>query len=112
MALAASNKLGQDIVAMDVSRPLAITDIFLLVSASNERQVGAIVDAIDEAAAGMGLRVVRREGESEHRWVLLDLVDVVVHIMLKDERQLYSLERIWKDTPRIEVDLEPAGGAS
>ena len=100
----ASSKLGSDIVALDVSAALAITDVFLLVTAANERQVGAIVDAIDEAAPGLGASVLRREGEREHRWVLLDLNDVIVHIMAKEDRQLYSLERIWKDVPHLFTD--------
>jgi len=104
LAQAASVKLGIDIVALDVSAALAITDVFLLVSAANERQVGAIVDAIDEAATGFGVPVTRREGEHERRWVLLDLNDVIVHIMMADDRQMYSLERIWKDAPRVVLE--------
>jgi len=106
MAQAASGKLGQDIVALDVSSSLAITDVFLLVSASNERQVGAIVDAVDEASEIFGARVLRREGEHELRWVLLDLGDVIVHVMQAEDRQLYSLERLWKDAPRLALDIE------
>ena len=106
LACAAASKLGTDIVAMDVSEPLAITDVFLLVSASNERQVGAIVDIIDDVARRVGERVVRREGEAEGHWVLLDLLDVIVHVMLEDDRRLYALERIWKDTPRLDLDLD------
>jgi len=106
LASAAASKLGTDIVAMDVSEPLAITDVFLLVSAANERQVGAIVDIIDDVAQRVGQRVVRREGEAEGHWVLLDLIDVIVHVMMEEDRRLYALERIWKDTPRIEVDLD------
>lgn len=106
LARAAAEKLGADIIAMDVSEPLAITDVFVLVTASNERQVGAIVDMIDDVAARVGQRVVRREGEDESRWVLLDLLDVIVHIMQPDDRQLYSLERIWRDAPRLDLDLD------
>ncbi|MCL2783583.1 MAG: ribosome silencing factor [Propionibacteriaceae bacterium] len=106
LARAAAEKLGADIIAMDVSEPLAITDVFVLVTASNERQVGAIVDMIDDVAARVGQRVVRREGEGESRWVLLDLLDVIVHIMQPDDRQLYSLERIWRDAPRLDLDLD------
>lgn len=106
LARAAADKLGTDIVALDVSEPLAITDVFLLVSAANERQVGAIVDSVDEIARSVGARVVRREGEAEARWVLLDLIDVVVHVMLAQDRQLYALERIWKDAPRLALDVD------
>lgn len=106
LACAAADKLGHDIVALDVSEPLAIADVFLLVTAGNDRQVGAIVDMIDDVAHRVGERVVRREGETEAHWVLLDLVDVVVHVMLEDDRHLYALERIWKDAPRLELDLD------
>lgn len=104
LAQAASGKLGTDIVALDVSEQLAITDVFLVVSAGNERQAGAIVDAVDDVAAELGEKVMRREGEGDSHWVLLDLIDVIVHVMLVDDRQLYSLERLWKDAPRIEID--------
>ena len=106
LASAAASKLGTDIVAMDVSVPLAITDVFLLVTAANDRQVGAIVDIIDDVAHRVGHRVVRREGEAEGHWVLLDLLDVIVHVMQPDDRSLYALERIWKDVPRLELDLD------
>lgn len=107
-AQAASDKLGLNIVAFDVSEALAITDVFLVVSANNERQVGAIVDAIEERLAEQAdLRPVRREGDRENRWVLLDYVDVVVHVQHSEERTLYSLERLWKDCPRIPLELAP-----
>ncbi|MCL2652420.1 MAG: ribosome silencing factor [Propionibacteriaceae bacterium] len=106
LARAASSKLGRDIVALDVSRSLAIADIFLIVTAGNERQAGAIVDVIDEAAGLSGERVLRREGEAEAKWILLDLADVVVHVMSVEDRELYALERIWKDAPRLDLDLE------
>jgi len=109
LARAASGKLGQDIVALDVSAPLAITDVFLLVSAANERQVGAIVDAVDEAAALAHAPVLRREGTQENHWVLLDLNDVVVHVMLATDRANYSLERIWKDAPKLALNLDDGG---
>ena len=104
-AQAAADKLGTDIVAFDVSEQLAITDIFLVVSASNERQVGAVVDGSEEQLLGHQLKPVRREGDRENRWVLLDYLDVVVHVQHTDERNLYSLERLWKDCPRIELGV-------
>lgn len=108
-AQAAADKLAKDIVAFDVSGHLAITDVFLIASAGNERQVGAIVDGIEESLLKHGLRPTRREGDRENRWVLLDYLDVVVHVQHDDERQLYSLERLWRDCPRIELHLdEPA----
>ena len=106
-AEAANEKKGLDIVAFDVSEALAITDVFLIVSANNERLVGAIVDAIEERLIEReGLRPSRREGDRENRWVLLDYVDVVVHVQHSEERSLYSLERLWKDCPQVPLDIE------
>ncbi len=104
-ALAALDKLAQDPVAFDVSERLAITDIFLIVTATNERQVGAVVDAIEEALLKAGVKTVRREGDRENRWVLMDYLDTVVHVQHTEERALYALERLWKDCPRIDLDL-------
>lgn len=109
-AAAAADKKGTDIRAMDVSEHLAITDIFLLVSAANERQVGAIVDAVSEALAQRGVKAARTEGERENRWVLLDFIDVVVHVQHQEERQTYSLERLWKDCPQVDLGLEETLG--
>ena len=104
-ALAAVDKLAQDPVAFDVSERLAITDVFLIVTATNERQVGAVVDAIEEALLKAGVKTVRREGDRENRWVLMDYLDTVVHVQHTEERALYALERLWKDCPRIDLDL-------
>ncbi len=105
-AEAAADKLGTEIVAFDVSDQLAITDVFLVVTASNERQVGAVVDGVEEALRGIGEKPVRREGDREQRWVLLDYLDLVVHIQHSDERRFYALERLWQDTPGIPLGLD------
>ncbi len=102
-ATAASAKMGTKIVAFDVSEKLAITDIFLIVSASNERQVAAVVDAVEERLHGLGAKPARREGDRENRWVLLDFVDIVVHVQHAETREVYALERLWRDCPRIEL---------
>ena len=102
-AEAAADKLGTEIVAFDVSDQLAITDVFLVVTASNERQV---VDGVEEALRGICEKPVRREGDREQRWVLLDYLDVVVHIQHSDERRFYALERLWQDTPGIPLGLD------
>ncbi len=107
-AKAAVAKLAKDPVAFDVSDRLAITDVFLIVAATNERQVGAVVDGIEEALLAEGVKAVRREGDRENRWVLLDFLDTVVHVQHSEERALYALERLWKDCPRLELgNLEP-----
>jgi ribosome-associated protein len=107
-AKAASDKLATQIVALDVSDRLAITDIFLVCSAANERQVRAVVDGIEEALDAIDLDPVRREGERDGRWVLLDYLDLVVHVQHVEERTFYGLERLWKDCPMIAIEgLDP-----
>jgi ribosome-associated protein len=100
-AQAAADKLAVDIVVLDVSEQLVITDAFVIASAPNERQVQAIVDEVEERLRHLDAKPVRREGEREGRWVLLDFVDVVVHVQHDEERSFYTLERLWKDCPVI-----------
>jgi ribosome-associated protein len=103
-AQAAADKLAHDIIAYDVSDVLAITDAFLLASAPNDRQVKAIVEGIEETLnKELGAKPVRREGERDGRWVLLDYVDIVVHVQHAEERVFYALERLWKDCPQLEL---------
>ena len=103
---AAADKLGTDLVAYDVSEQLAITDVFLVVTAANERQVGAVVDGIEEALRGLDAKPVRREGDRQQRWVLLDYLDVVVHVQHTEERKFYALERLWHDCPEITLGVD------
>ena len=110
-ARAASAKLADDIVAIDVSERLAITDVFLIASASNERQVNAIVDGVEEELAKSGLKPVRREGRSEGRWVLLDYATVIVHVQHEEDRVFYALDRLWKDCPAVDLQLPEAPAA-
>ncbi len=105
-AEAAADKLGTDLIAYDVSEQLAITDVFLVVTAANERQVGAVVDGIEEALRARDAKPVRREGDREQRWVLLDYLDLVVHIQHTEERQFYALERLWRDCPEITLGVD------
>jgi len=107
-AAAADDKLAHDIVAFDVSEQIAIAEVFLLCSGTTDRQVKAIVDAIEERLRDAAGRPTRREGEREGRWVLLDYVDLVVHVMQDDDREYYALERLWKDCPLLDVGI-PAG---
>ena len=86
---------------VDVSDRLAITDAFVLTSAPNERQVQSIVDAVEERLREHGVKPVRREGVAEGRWVLLDFVDIVVHVQHAEDRVYYALERLWRDCPEI-----------
>lgn len=104
-AEAAEDKLATDIVAIDVSQYLVITDVFLLCTAANDRQVRAVVDAVEERLQRLGAKPLRREGEKEGRWVLLDFGDIVVHVQMAEERVHYALERLWKDCPTIPLRL-------
>ncbi len=100
-ASAAADKLANDIIAYDVSEQLVITDAFLLCSAANDRQVRAVIDEIEERLQRAGATPARREGEREGRWVLLDYIDVVIHVQHSEQRVYYALERLWKDCPLI-----------
>ncbi|MEK9663308.1 MAG: ribosome silencing factor [Candidatus Nanopelagicales bacterium] len=105
-AEAAADKLATDIVAIDVSEQLVITDVFLLCTGANDRQVRAIVDAIEERLLTFKAKPLRREGEKEGHWVLLDYGDIVVHVQMAEERVHYALERLWKDCPEITLDID------
>ena len=113
-AAAASSKKAENVVILDVSEQLVITDHFLICSGNSDRQVRTIADEVEQALREQAsLKPYRREGETEARWVLLDYVDFVVHVFQKEDRDYYDLERLWSDAPRIpyeedgEVD-EPA----
>ena len=108
-AEAASDKLATDLIAFDVSEQLVITDAFLLCSAANDRQVKSVVDEIEDRLRGLGAKPVRREGERDGRWVLLDYADIVVHVQHTEERAFYALERLWRDCPAIDLQLSPYG---
>jgi ribosome-associated protein len=105
-ARAAASKLADDVVVIDVSGQLVITDCFVIASASNERQVNAVVDEVEDKMRLEGFKPARREGAREGRWTLLDYIDIVVHVQHQDERNFYALDRLWRDCPVIPVDLE------
>ncbi|MFM1784550.1 MAG: ribosome silencing factor [Actinomycetota bacterium] len=100
---AASEKLGENMVALDVSEPFALADIFLIVSAKNERQVQAIAEFVEEKLSESGVKARMREGMEAARWVLLDFGNLVVHVMHEQEREFYSLERLWRDCPVVKL---------
>jgi len=109
-ARAASDKLAEDILAFDVSDQLVITDAFVLCSAGNDRQVRAIVEEIEDKMRDAGAKPVRREGERDGRWVLLDYVEIVVHVQHTEEREFYALERLWRDCPVIPLPADVPSG--
>lgn len=107
-ARAAAEKKADRIIAIDVSERLALTDVFLILSGDNDRQVRALVDAIDEAMLRAGARRRLREGLEESHWVLVDYSDIIVHVQQTEDREYYSLERLWKDCPLIDLSDEDA----
>ena len=102
-ARAASDKKAERVIALDVSAHMPLADIFLIASGSNERQVVAIAEGIEEALADSGAKALRREGVREGRWALLDFNDVIVHVMHDEDRAYYDLERLWKDCPVVKL---------
>ncbi len=108
-ARAAADKLATQIVAFDVSEQLAITDAFVIASATNDRQVKAIVDEVEDKLREIGAKPVRREGERDGRWVLIDYGEIVVHVQHEEERQFYALERLWRDCPTIPLPADVTG---
>ncbi len=100
-AEAAREKLGEDLVALDVSEPFALAEIFLIVSARNERQAQAIAEEVEDQLAKQKVKARFREGRETGRWILLDFGDLVVHVMHEQEREFYSLERLWRDCPVV-----------
>ena len=104
-ALAADSKSGEDLVALDVSGPLPLTDVFLLATGRNERNVQSIAGEVEDKLNEAGVKTLRREGRAEGRWILLDFGDLVVHVFHEEDRMYYALERLWKDCPVVPLDL-------
>ena len=109
-AQAAADKVAHDIVVLDVSDRLVITDCFVVASAPNERQVASVVEEVERRMRERGAKPVLREGEREARWVLLDFADIVVHVQHDEEREYYALERLWKDCPAVDLPADARGG--
>ena len=106
---AAADKLADEVIGLDVSELVVITDVFLVCSGETERQVAAIVDGIEEALLTERRRKpLRREGERDARWVLLDYGDIVVHVQHAEDRAFYALERLWRDAPVIDLQIDRA----
>jgi ribosome-associated protein len=110
-ARAAADLKADEIIALDVSAQLVLTDVFLIASGTNERQVSSIVDAIERALHLLGAKPLRREGNRTARWVLLDFGDIVVHVQHAEDRVYYALERLWKDCPVIELPADVRSGS-
>jgi iojap-like ribosome-associated protein len=104
-AAAADDKGGTDLVALDVSGPLPLVDVFLLATGNSERNVIAVAGEIEDRLGEAGVKTLRREGRNEGRWILLDFGDLVVHVFHQEDRAYYALERLWKDCPVVPLQL-------
>jgi ribosome-associated protein len=111
-ARAAADKQAVDVTILDVSGLIVITDLFVICSGTTDRQVKTIVEEVQKAIRALGERPIRVEGETDHRWVLLDYVDIVVHVFAQAEREYYDLERLWRDAPRVAWDAEGVASGS
>ena len=109
-AAAAADKLATEIVAFDVSAILALSDVFVVASAANTKQLDAVVDEVEYRTEAAGARPARREGDAGTPWVLLDFGDIVVHVQLAEVRAEYGLERLWRDCPVLDLRLPEAVG--
>ena len=103
-ARAAADKQAEAIVVLDVHELIVITDFFIICTGTSDRQVKTVVEEVEKTLRALGRKPVRREGEQESRWVLLDYVDLVVHVFAEDEREFYDLERLWRDAPHVSWD--------
>ena len=110
-ARAASDKQASRIVILDVRVPIVITDYFVICTASSTRQIRTVIDEIERATREMGVKPMRREGESEAGWWLLDYFDVVVHVFSEEDREYYDLERLWRDAPEVDWDGSEAASS-
>ena len=109
-ARAASSKTLDETVVLDVGDLIGITDHFVITSGRNDRQVRAIVDEVTMVLKRMGVSLLRREGDADASWVLLDYGDFVIHILDAEARGYYGLERLWSDAPAVEWDAPVASG--
>ena len=105
-AEAVNEKLGLDIVAIDMTEQMVLSEVFLIATGANERQVEALADEVFKKLAEIGEKPIRREGKGQ--WILLDYSDLVVHIQSQELRNYYMLDRLWNDCPRIELKVSEA----
>ena len=102
-ARAIADKFGTEMIAIDLSDQMVLSEVFLIAKGANIRQVDAIADEVEEKLRLIGEKPARREGTDE--WILLDYSDLVVHIQSAELRRYYMLDRLWNDCPTIELDV-------
>jgi ribosome-associated protein len=100
-ARAAAAKQAVDVTILDVHGLIVITDYFVICSGQTDRQIKTLVEEVEKAVRDIGEKPIRREGDADSGWVLLDYIDVVVHVFAQEEREYYDLERLWRDAPRL-----------
>ncbi len=98
------DKLGEDIVVLDLSNISSICDYFVIASAGSSRQVKAIADEVEDQLEKQGVNLSHKEGYHTARWILMDYGDVVVHIFHEEDRSFYNIERIWRDAITVNID--------
>ena len=103
-AEAINEKLGTDIVAIDMTEQMVLSEVFLIATGANERQVEAMADEVFKKLAEIGEKPIRKEGKGQ--WVLLDYSDLVVHLQSQELRNYYMLDRLWNDCPRLPLTLD------
>lgn len=109
MARVVSAKKGHDVVALDMSEAVTYTDYFLICSGTSTRQTKALAEELQRRMRERGVRPARVEGEREAEWILLDYLDVVVHVFTPAARDFYRLEALWRDVPRQDLPSEAVG---
>lgn len=107
-AAAADEKHGHDLLAIDVTSRFPLADMFLIVSGETERQVQAIADGIEDRLRAEGVKAVTIEGAVGGRWILMDFGGLLVHVQHEEERDFYQLERLWRDCPVVDVQVQEA----
>jgi ribosome-associated protein len=110
-ARAASDKQASRIVVLDVHEPIVITDYFVICTASSARQIRTVIEEIERVSREMGVKPIRREGEGDAGWWLLDYFDVVVHVFSEEDREYYDLERLWRDAPVVDWETTEAASS-
>ena len=101
---ALDDKKGENICVIDISEQTVITDYFIIVNGNSPSQVQALVENVTEALEKNGVTLLQSEGKASGNWILLDFNDIIVHVFLKEDREFYDLERMWRDGKFIDVN--------
>lgn len=108
-ALSADDKKGKDVRILDIRSISTVADYFVICSGTSSTHIRAIADNVEDQLSLLGLKLHHAEGYHNGRWILLDFIDVVVHVMHDEERSFYNLERLWGDAREVTFDRRQAG---